>query len=352
MDNDTPEACINGTWTNQANCTGVTPKCVAGQGCVGCTENSDCPQSGCHFLGPDQGACFDVADVYNVSNSTQLMSTVTNLGSNAQAVVKIASGNYDIEPFTIQNGQEVSLIGTGKGSVYITRSVSSIIPNTMSLSFDSYLYLSKMTIADGAGTRAVGSSQGSSVWIEDFRTYGYSGGVGGPGDKYIRRSQITGTSMAIWAGGDLLRVENSFLGPGASIGIYFSSTTSTVDLRYVTVAGNTLSMECWQPYPNGSVRNSILVGNGNSIQGANASACLNALSFIDNAVDQANYGAQVGAYQAGWFANPSQQDFHLSASGSTTFANVADWDEGDPLVDYDGDARPTSSRGRAGADEP
>lgn len=351
QDRNTPEVCIDGTWTAEADCSGVSPRCVDGVGCQPCSENSDCPASGCHFLGPDQGACFDTADVLNVSNATDLEDTVKNLGSNAQAVIKLAAGTYDVDPFVIQNGQEVSLIGAA-GTI-ITRSATGIDPNTMSLSFDSYLYLSNLTVADGVGARAVGSAQGSAVWIEDFLTYGYSYGVYGPGDKYIRRSRITGTTAGIGAVGGLLKLENSSIGPGADTAIIFNLGTATVDMRYVTLAGNALGMSCEQPYPKGTVRNSIIVSTGGSSFGGNfATACLDALTFIDNAVDQADYGAQVGAYQASWFVDPSQRDFHLTTAGGNAMNAIADWDLGDPTVDYDGDLRPTAERAAPGMDEP
>jgi hypothetical protein len=350
QDSNTPAICVDGTWTAQIDCSGVTPKCVAGVGCQPCSENSDCPASGCHFLGPDQGACFDAADVLNVSNATQLETTVTNLGSNAQAVIKLAAGTYDVDPFVIQNGQEVSLIGNP--GTTITRSATGADPNTMSLSFDSYLYLSNLTVADGVGARAVGASQGGAVWMEDFATHGYSFGVYGPGDKYIRRSRITGTTAGIGAVGGLLKIENSAIGPGADTAIIFELSTATVDIRYATVAGNALGMSCAQPYPNGIVRNSIIVSTGgNSFGGNFATACLDALTFVDNAVDQADYGAQVGAYQASWFVDPSERDFHLTAAGATAMDAIADWDSGDPTVDYDGDTRPTTVRAAPGMDE-
>lgn len=351
QDSDTPETCVDGTWTVQADCAGTAPRCIDGIGCQPCTENSDCPASGCHFLGPDQGACFDTADVLDVSDAAELEDTVTNLGSNAQAIIMLAAGTYDIDPFVIQNGQEVSLVG--EPGTIITRSATGADPNTMSLSFDSYLYLSNLTIANGAGARAVGAAQGGSVWIEDIVTYGYAYGIYGPGDKYIRRSRIAGTIAGIGAVGGLLKIENSSIGPGAEVGIIFGSTTATIDMRYVTVAGNTLGMSCVEPYPNGTVRNSIIVSTaGNSFGGSFAGACLDALSFIDNAVDQADYGTQVGAYQASWFVDASERDFHLTAAGASEMDAIADWDSGDPTVDYDGDARPTALRAAPGMDEP
>ncbi|RMG94603.1 MAG: hypothetical protein D6705_15815 [Deltaproteobacteria bacterium] len=80
------------------------------------------------------------------------------------------------------------------------------------------------------------------------------------------------------------------------------------------------------------------------------------MTFEGNASDT-DLGAgntMSGMYDAGWFANPGGGDYHLSPSGATTFADVATWKEGDPPVDYDGDARPgvDGAKDYAGADVP
>ena len=63
--------------------------------------------------------------------------------------------------------------------------------------------------------------------------------------------------------------------------------------------------------------------------------------------------ADVG-FDAAWFMGYATGDFRLSTSGDTTFADVAEWREGDPPTDIDGHPRPTTDGqpDHAGADVP
>lgn len=346
-----PLLCTGGTMVEQAPCDNASPICIAGSGCRQCTANDDCPQSACHFLGPAKGTCFDAADVFDVATADEFEATVGNLGVGIQAVIRMAPGVYDIEPVATSNGTEISLLGTG--DTLITRSSSSQNPYTINAGSDSYLYVSQITVADGTG-RAIGQASSAKLWLEDVRSYGYSYALDGAGERHIRRSHLSGDSGVIRHLGGPLFIENSSLGPSPGAALEFAMLESNIDLRFVTIVNNALSLSCSFPYPQGTVRNSILVGtNGNSIGGNSADSCRETgdLSFVDNAVDQPSYGVQVGAYQDAWFAAPIDQDFHLSPAGRSALAGIADWDPGDPTLDVDGDSRPTEERGLPGMDE-
>jgi hypothetical protein len=53
-----------------------------------------------------------------------------------------------------------------------------------------------------------------------------------------------------------------------------------------------------------------------------------------------------------WFAMPDMGDYHLTTSGETEFADIAMWQEGDPLTDIDGDPIPTDMPSFPGYDQP
>ncbi len=75
------------------------------------------------------------------------------------------------------------------------------------------------------------------------------------------------------------------------------------------------------------------------------------MSFVDNAATGFGFGDDVGSYDETWFVAPATGDFHLSGAGQAEFADIADWDVGDPLADIDGDPRPQRAPGFPGVDE-
>lgn len=351
-DANSPEACIDGIWTALDDCDGETPACRPGVGCTACDSDADCPESACRYVGPDQGACFDVADVVNVSNAAQLELALDELGAGATRVIRLAEGHYDVAPLIVEDGQEVAFVGSLGTTV--TRSTGGQPPHTFSVGSDSKMSLSNLTIADGTG-RAIGQASSAELWVQGVRSHGYEFAIDGAGDRTIRGSALSGRLGVIRQLGGQLRIENTSIGPSEGTGIEFAMLSSIVDIRYATIAGNAMSLTCSQPYPSGIVRNSILVGtDGNSIGGNTPDSCRETgdLSFIDNAVDQANYGVLVGAYDASWYIDPDSLDFHLTEFGVEALTEIADWDTGDPLLDIDGDPRPTDVRGHPGVDEP
>jgi len=55
-----------------------------------------------------------------------------------------------------------------------------------------------------------------------------------------------------------------------------------------------------------------------------------------------------------WFVGYGAGNFHLQNDGLSLFADIAQWQPGDPLTDIDGDPRPTTAGAAdyAGADVP
>lgn len=116
----------------------------------------------------------------------------------------------------------------------------------------------------------------------------------------------------------------------------------------MTLVGNTRGLTC-ETGVDGSVRNSILVNPGTSIGGCSG------VGFVNNAHHQPGTGlggTVVSDYDPGWFVISGASRFFLSESGQDVFEGIADWDEGDPLVDIEGDARPQDMPGYPGVDEP
>ena len=76
------------------------------------------------------------------------------------------------------------------------------------------------------------------------------------------------------------------------------------------------------------------------------------VTYSGNAVDQVGFGALIEHYDAAWFLDAANGDFHLTASGAAAIGNAATWAPGDPPLDVDATARPTSVPGTPGIDQP
>lgn len=332
-DTGTCVACIATT------CDGAAPVCDPALGCTVCVEHSQCPDSACHLLGPNQGACFDVADAVDVSSVAELEDEITSLGAGASLAIHLAPGSYSFDS-TFVIGGEVAIVGQ-PGTVLGGGATNLFIVGTAS----SILYTSRLAIDTGP-LRAIRCDSPGRIWLDDTRITGYGVGVLSDCETHLRRTRITAldTGVAVSMTGGALFAQNAAFGPGADTALSLSD--ATLDLRYATIAGNADSLTCTAA-ATGLVRNSILVGNAvNSV----SSAC--ALTFIDNAVDGGpGLGTAVGAYNPAWFVLPGIGDFHLAAPGQAVFADLADWDLGDPLEDVDGDPRPQMAPGFPGIDE-
>ncbi|MCH9685359.1 MAG: hypothetical protein K0V04_28245 [Deltaproteobacteria bacterium] len=166
----------------------------------------------------------------------------------------------------------------------------------------------------------------------------------------VRRARIVqNTGGGIVASNSCqLYVENSFLGGSengvgavdvnsASASVLYSSLTSGF-------AGAT-ALACTTPI-SVTVRNSILLVGADS----DAVACDQATistSATEDIVGNFN-GTQA------WFTDYAVGDLSLAPVGAVAFGNTAQWIDGDPSIDIDGDPRPAGDSGLdyAGADVP
>ncbi|MEM7158876.1 MAG: hypothetical protein AAF799_38915 [Myxococcota bacterium] len=326
------------------SCSGDTPVCDPGLGCAACTEHSDCPDSACHLLGPEQGSCFDPGDVVDASTADELETALSELGIGSQRVIRLASGVYEING-TLQVAGEVAVIGQ-PGTV-ITGGATNLFVLT-SEDTQRILYLSEVALDDGP-FRAIQCRHGNLLWMDDITINGYSTSIDTDCDTYARRSRFTAAepeSVAIRIIGDgMFQATNSSIGPGSDTAVSIES--GELRLYHSTIAGNHNTVSCDGSSGGGEIRNSIIVG---AYPGSFSSWC--SLTFADNAVDGGlGAGQSVGIFDSDWFVDAPAGDFHLSAEGQSVFADIADWDEGDPLFDVDGDPRPQEAPGYPGIDE-
>jgi hypothetical protein len=131
------------------------------------------------------------------------------------------------------------------------------------------------------------------------------------------------------------------------IGVEVLDASASVLYSTVTAStfGTTPALGCTMPVAV-DVRNSIIVSQGGTSPDELSCA---AATIVASATE-----ADVGPFNAGWFVNFNGGDYHLTASGTATFADLASWSTGDPSTDIDGDLRPTvdGTPDYAGADVP
>jgi len=175
----------------------------------------------------------------------------------------------------------------------------------------------------------------------------------------VRRTEVSSNSGGgvDVSGGSQVRLENVFVvanGTGVSMFGGAKVVDSQVEWVYVTMAANTASgedsVQCVGGI-SGSIRNSLFFGT--AINSVDIAGC-GGLTFEGNASDTDLGGGNTnaGMLDVSWFVNPGSNDFHLAPGHP--FGGVATWKDGDPLVDYDGDARPgmDGAADVAGADVP
>lgn len=350
----TASQCSNGAWSDSA-CTGSTPVCVVGLGCQACNEHSQCPNSACHLAGSKKGTCFATNTVVNVNSAATLLSAVNATTANGEAVIKMSAGTYTMTSGFSPKG-ETAIIG--QAGVTIVDNMP--FPGDARAAFiysQGPTYLAKLqlknTSADHAG---VGVSSGTVVWLDDLQINGEYNGVIINGEAHLRRTAVFKhfSGVIAYTGGSLF-IENSMVGPATS-----SSGTAGVaayngavlDMRYTTVVGNDYGIGCTVGESSGRVGNSIIASNVNGHSIADDSTdCSEAFTLVTNAVDQNGYGTKIPVYSSAWFVGASSGDLHLSAAGKVAIPAIAARVSGDPLLDLDGNSRP-SAAGFPGADEP
>lgn len=277
-----------------------------------------------------------------------LRTQVGILTPSAPRVLRLTAATFELDDILDIGAAGTELAILGQPGTVLTGGPTNA-PPLVSVGFDSILYLAGLTIADGP-TNAINTSSGSVLWLDDVSIRGYGNiGVSGVSEGHIRRSRITAANVAVrWQGGALF-MENSSLGPDAVTGLQTAGSPS-LDVRYVSIAGNGTSLSCdASPGPSGVMRNSLLTGTTDM---AVVGAACELVTFSGNAVDQEGFGALIAHFDPSWFLDAANGDFHLTASGAAAIGNIAAWASGDPPLDVDGAARPMSIPGVPGFDQP
>ena len=347
--------CVQCTAERDAACEGSTPICGAANVCEGCTEHSQCPESACHLDGPQAGACFDVADVQMVADANALTTALGEVAADDDVVLMLSGSDYSGVEADLVTNAEVAILGNGSPSISGNR-----LSGVIATGGDSIVYFAGVSLQSNGSGDGLACS-GSSVWLDDveIRNNAQVGlDVSGGCAAHLRRTVVranSGGGVVVDGVTSTLALETSAVADnvGASAGPGVRVLSAGLSITYsVLVSNGTFgqpdNLECLSG-ATGVVRNSIVAGpSGDSI------VTCDGLSFTTNALDTSNLGAtnvEVGSYDPLWFS-ATDGVYSLTPAGEAVFVDIAQWVDGDPLADIDGDAIPTDLPSFPGYDQP
>jgi hypothetical protein len=258
---------------------------------------------------------------------------LTQIASGQVGTIVINDGIY-IGPFAISGDRVVAMV-RGTGSPRIISAIDMTEP-TFTLT-GATVYFQGFRMAATLNPEVTIDASGAKLWLDEctFRLTNYSGG----GD-FAANQRGTAVHLRTAAELTMRNTTISDVREDGATGIDVGGGSSATVL-YSTIGAQSSSpaIAC-SNVGTVTVRNSILAAQTNP-----AHACA-AAELVSTAV-RSNVNTS-------WFVNYASGDLHLSATGSTQFADIAAWLVGDPPFDLDGDARPDEdgSSDFAGADVP
>lgn len=327
------DACVQCSERDATHCGGTVPICdPQTHTCVGCTSHEQCEGSACHLL---DGSCLPLELVFHVDGDANGCNAAD--GSEAQPFCTIAEAMAQISP----------------GARGTLRIAATVTPYLESIEIDSDRIVALVPwgdappVLDLVGVDSTIVVDGATAYLWRVRLEGNSsapamdltGAIAWLDRTVVVQNQGGGLTLAE---ATELHLWNSVIGAGGT-GLAqryaIDADASTFDVLDSTIAGNdgttTASIRCTGG-SNGTMRNGIVVGlDPPSIQCAG-------LEVTTSVIDTEGLGGGdvtvVDTFNPGWFVDPAGGDFHLVAG--TMFEDLGIWEDGDPLVDLDGDPRP------------
>lgn len=324
--------CVQCTSDAPGECGEDLPVCDdALKTCVPCTEHEQCGPAACNLY---TGACLPGDAVVHVGVGQQyqnLMSAISSLGEATDGTIVVQSEIY-AETITV-DGPRVLAFLASDAYPPIWDDGDSTTESQLSVSGGSTVFLDGLHLSrngDDPAIRITGDQ--SRVWIDRSRVSNEGGGFSvESGAELVLRNTFVGGDSRVGANNSdvLLNVDN------ASVEIIYSTLINT---------GGYAVLSCPNPPVSIRVRNSIIATEHNvdEVSGCDGVVIVHTVSESD-----------VGDLSQ-WFHLYRYGNFHLLAGGVPVFANVAQWQLGDPRVDIDGALRPIidGSPDFAGADVP
>lgn len=351
--------CVQCTTDQPGACGGATPVCSPDVNqCAPCTEHAHCPQSACHLDGTFVGSCFDPGDVLQISDTNELTTALDLLGEMDQAVFVLDPGAYTTN-LGIGAQIELAIINSDpEQQILIIGNLGGV--DTIGVYAQALVYLSHVTVSNFLGSSI--NCSNASLWLDDSEVANSEElGMNLFPDcsTHLRRSTVTSNALGgiNSLGGELLIHNSLILLNGSSLFSFIGGlqTNGTVlNVAYSTIVANEStnaargSLFCVGG-ESGYIRNSIIASDGDSIDGCNS------IDLENNAVDdllETATNVYVGPVMPSWFLSTEMSNYRLSAAGQGLLADIAQWEEGDPLTDIDGQPIPMVAPSFPGLDQP
>lgn len=355
--------CVNGACVeckvDGTECVASAPVCDETNTCVGCFEHSHCPQSSCNF---ESGACNDelyvlwvdklandcsVGDGTNTTPYCSVTEAINRLAMELDATwtVKIRQNNYIETPIVIPDGAIVTL--SGWDGIPKLRAVddsgATLTINTgAKVGFDHIQFSSN---PDNGGVVCGGASvMGSDVRFSGNKLEGFNATE--CTSEFKRSVFYANLGGGIAAYGGSTKVVNSYVSGNGNQnfgnGGILSAQGNALTLVYSTVLNNLstsgpYSLFCADDAGPAEIRNSVIIAFGSPSVGCPTGVFTT--SVLDEGwVDQDTNLAATMADIANFFEMPTAGVY--KAKADTAMKDLAQWKDGDPKLDYDGDARP------------
>jgi hypothetical protein len=302
--------------------------------CVLCNAHEQCGMSACNLF---EGRCVEGMVVNVVPGAGALQAAVTAVTAGGGGTIVLTDGTYD-EAIVIGGGAVVAFLSAAGASPQWRHTMGTNAPQLRVTG-------GATVLVDGIEFRLNGSGTDPAIRVD------------GVGARYwVDRSTIAqnfGVGVRAEGGAELM-MRDCFMYGDSNIDV-LDVAGATATILYSTLGaefGSSNAISC-DDTAVVTVSDSILIAQDSTVE----IACdgIMADHTVTNDMVLAGVGnTPVGATDEMWFVNYSTGDFHLTGDGVTMFANIAEWNQGDPTFDIDSEPRPTTdpTQDYAGADIP
>jgi hypothetical protein len=337
--------CVQCTAKDASACMGTTPVCDAGSNtCVACSAHDQCGETACNLY---TGACLPGDAVVEVGGPKPdyptLAMAVASFAEGAEGTIVVHEGMPSYDQSVIVDGGRVlaflaAEVGPGVDPPRWIRS-SGASPQ-LTVGADSTVLMDGLQLSGNASSAVPGLRvDGGRAWVDRSRVVTNLGG-----------------GIVAQAGAELT-LRNCFVGGSVNNVPALEVDGATAMVAYTTVIGGlgmtAVALTCTPPSTL-SVTDSIVL-----LESGNAPVSCGPAVFDHSASEMSLPGddnVDVGDFDDGstWFEGVATGDFHLTPAGVITFADIAQWQAGDPSTDIDVDPRPQvdGTEDHAGADVP
>jgi hypothetical protein len=322
-------ACVACTAENPAACTGETPICDdATNSCVPCTEHGQCGEAACNLF---SGACLPADAVVHVGGAMPDFATieaaVMSFDAMTEGTIIMHAGAYNDQAVTVDGGRVLAFLAAEDAAMPPRWTQSSGGPPQLTVT-DATVLMDGLQVSGNADDLGLRVDAGR-AWVDRSRVINNTGG----GVLAENAAELV--------------LRNSFVG-GDDDTAAVNVDAATARISFSTLGGGTITatgLSCTAP-DSVEVRSSIIVALGIMATGGVDVACSVAdITYTATETPFVGTGnVTVGELPLmtpeDWFVSYGLGDYHLQNDGLDLFADVAQWQDGDPRADIDGDPRP------------